>query len=39
MRLLVDHRERLVRQRIALNNTLRWHLHDLWPELEIPPAR
>ncbi len=34
--LLVDHRERLVRQRVALNNTLQWHLHDLWPELELP---
>ena len=33
LRLLVDHRERLVRQRVALNNTLQWHLHDLWPEL------
>jgi transposase len=30
LRLLVDHRERLVRQRVALNSTLRWHLHDLW---------
>jgi transposase len=29
LRLLVDHRERLVRQRVALNNTLQWHLHDL----------
>jgi transposase len=36
LRLLVDHRERLVRQRCALNNTLQWHLHDLWPELELP---
>ena len=33
LRLLVDHRERLVRQRVGLNNTLQWHLHDLWPEL------
>ena len=37
MRLLVDHRERLVAQRTALINDLRWGLHDLWPELEIPP--
>src|SRR4051794_25037942 len=37
VRLLVDHRERLVRQRTALSNDLRWHLHDLWPETEIPP--
>jgi transposase len=36
LRLLVDHRERLVRQRVALNNTLQWHLHDIWPELELP---
>ena len=36
IRLLVDHRERLVRVRVALNNTLQWHLHDLWPELELP---
>jgi transposase len=26
LRLLVDHRQRLVRQRVALNNTLQWHL-------------
>src|SRR4051812_43457700 len=37
VRLLVDHRERLVAQRTALRNDLRWHLHDLWPEPEIPP--
>jgi transposase len=36
LRLLVDHRERLVRQRVALNSTLQWHLHDLWPELQLP---
>jgi len=34
--LLVDHRERLVAQRTQLINDLRWHLHDLWPELDIP---
>src|SRR3954463_4016624 len=38
LRLLVDHRERLIRQRVALNNTLQWHLHDLWPELELPSS-
>src|ERR671932_1151140 len=32
LRLLVDHRERLVRHRVELNSTLLWHLHDLWPE-------
>src|SRR3954449_9672233 len=36
IRLLVDHRERLVRARVGLNNTLQWHLHDLWPELVLP---
>jgi transposase len=36
LRLLVDHRDRLVRQRVGLNNTLQWHLHDLWPELKLP---
>jgi transposase len=29
-------RERLVRTRVALNNTLQWNLHDLWPELALP---
>jgi transposase len=37
VRLLVDHRERLVATRTRLINDLRWNLHDLWPELEIPP--
>jgi transposase len=36
LRLLVDHRERLIRQRVAINNTLQWHLHDIWPELVLP---
>jgi transposase len=36
IRLLVDHRERLVGQRVALNNTMQWHLHDRWPELAFP---
>ena len=36
LRLLVDHRERLVNHRVELNNTPQWHLHDLWPELELP---
>ena len=35
IRLLVDHRERLVGARTRLHNDLRWHLHDLWPELRI----
>src|SRR5215208_6511102 len=36
LRLLVDHRERLIRHRVELNSTLLWHLHDLWPELTLP---
>jgi transposase len=36
IRLLVDHRERLIRMRVALDNDLLWHLHDLWPELKLP---
>src|SRR3954451_14653897 len=36
LRLLVDHRERLVRHRVELNSTLQWHLHDLWPALRLP---
>ncbi len=36
LRLLVDPRERLVRHRVELNSTLLWHLHDLWPELQLP---
>jgi transposase len=36
IRLLVDHRERLVRIRTALYNDLLWHLHDLWPEQTFP---
>ena len=34
--LLVDHRERLVGTRVALNSTLQCNLHDLWPELTLP---
>ena len=36
LRLLVDHRERLVGHRVELNSTLLWHLHDLWPQLQLP---
>ncbi len=39
IRLLQQHHQRLVKQRTALINDLRWHLHDLWPELEIPSRR
>src|SRR5450755_1470213 len=36
IRLLALHRERLVDSRTRLINELRWQLHDLWPEWEIP---
>lgn len=36
IRLLVDHRERLVGMRTALYNDLLWHLHDVWPEQTFP---
>jgi transposase len=36
LKLLLDHREDLVRSRSEDQCRLRWHLHDLWPELEIP---
>lgn len=34
--MLVDHRERLVAQRTRLINELRWNLHDLSPEFDVP---
>jgi transposase len=34
LRLLVDHRENLVKERTALISRLRWHLHELDPALE-----
>jgi transposase len=36
LKLLLDHREDLVRSRAEDQCRLRWHLHDLWPELELP---
>jgi transposase len=36
IRLLGLHRERLVDSRTRLINELRWQLHDLWPDWEIP---
>jgi hypothetical protein len=36
VRLLVDHREPLVRMRTALYNDPVWHLHDLRPEQTFP---
>jgi transposase len=37
IRLLGLHRERLVGARTRMINELRWQLHDLWPEWELPP--
>lgn len=36
LKLLLDHREDLIRSRAEDQQRLRWHLHDLWPELELP---
>jgi transposase len=36
IRLLLDHHDNLVSERSADQRRLRWHLHDMWPELEIP---
>jgi transposase len=36
IKLLADHREDLVRARTQDQCRLRWHLHDLWPEFQIP---
>jgi transposase len=36
IRLLGVHRERLVAARTRMINELRWQLHDLWPDWEIP---
>jgi transposase len=38
LRLIVDHREDLVGERTRAQQRLRWHLHELEPELELPPA-
>jgi transposase len=38
IKLLTDHREDLVGERTRIQNRLRWHLHELWPELAIPVA-
>jgi transposase len=37
IKLLVDHREDLVTTRTQLQNRLRWHLHELDPELDPTP--
>jgi transposase len=36
IRLLLDHHDALVVQRGDDQRRLRWNLHDLWPELDIP---
>jgi transposase len=36
LKLLLDHREDIVKARSADQQRLRWHLHDLWPELQLP---
>lgn len=36
VRLLVDHREDLVAERTRMINRLRWHLHELDPDLDVP---
>ncbi len=36
IRLLVNHRDRLVAARTRIYNDLVWHLHDLWPDLVLP---
>ena len=36
LKLLLDHREDLVRSRSEDQQRLRWHLHDLWPDFELP---
>jgi transposase len=36
LKLLLDRREDLVRARSEDQQRLRWHLHDLWPDFELP---
>jgi transposase len=38
IRLLLDHRDDLVCERTRAQQRLRWHLHELVPELELPPG-
>jgi transposase len=39
VKLLVDHREQLIAERTRAINRLRWHLHQLDPDLERAPRR
>ena len=34
---MVDHRDDLVKERTQVQSRLRWHLHELFPGLEIAP--
>ncbi len=36
LKLLVDHRDHLVAERTRIINRLRWHLHQLDPDLDLP---
>jgi transposase len=36
IKLLLEHHDVLVRERSEDQCRLRWHLHELWPELEVP---
>ena len=36
VKLLIDHREDLVRERVRMQARLRWHLHELFPGYVIP---
>lgn len=36
LKLLLDHREDLIKARSEDQQRLRWHLHDLWPDFELP---
>jgi len=38
LKLLVDHRDDLVDERRRAQQRLRWHLHDLDPQLAVPPG-
>jgi transposase len=38
VRLLVDHGDDLVAERTRLQSRIRWHLREIAPDLEIPPA-
>lgn len=37
VKVLVDHREDLVAERTRMQARLRWHLHELMPELDLAP--